>query len=510
MTQYTLLDKIGHGGMGQVFRATDHGLEIEVAIKFMDPGLAHDEICVKRFLDEARKLARIDHPNIVRVMAAGKWQDGRPYFVMELLRGTSLSEVIKRGPLPEAEAIRIATDALSALNEAHDNGIIHRDIKSSNIMICQGGRVKLIDFGIARDDAASSVSVTGKVLGTPAYMSPEQANGHRATPQSDLYSIGIVIYEMLVGVRPFRAETPIALLKMHTDAPPPELPSTVSPHLRQIVNQALAKDPAHRYPSAHAMVEALRQPATAKPQYAAQPVATPNPVAPSAASNQPGPGYWQPPNLGGQATQSFPDDPSWSGKTHSGKRKGLLAALGAVVVVGVIGIAWASGAFSRPAETSSQVPTPPIGEDKTPPNQDSSKPKLSVSTIKEDKVIPVVTETQNTRDLPRGQRRVAQDGTPGRRQITWRITKDANGKVVDREKLDEKLVVAMKPRIVKVGTNTSNAGGTGPTTSTNGGGGGSGQKEPVARACPHDNEPLVGNHCPKCNWPSCTDPNHSN
>lgn len=493
MTQYTLLDKIGHGGMGQVFRATDHGLEIEVAIKFMDPGLAHDDICVKRFLDEARKLARIDHPNIVRVMAAGKWDDGRPYFVMELLRGTSLAEVIKRGPLPEAEAIRIATDALSALNEAHVNGIIHRDIKSSNIMICQGGRVKLIDFGIARDDAASSVSVTGKVLGTPAYMSPEQANGHRATPQSDLYSIGIVIYEMLVGVRPFRAETPIALLKMHTDAPPPELPSNVSPPLRQVVNQALAKDPAHRYSSAHAMAEALRQPATAKPQFASQPVATPNPVAPSAASNQPGPGYWQPPNLGGQATQSFPDDPSWSGKTHSGKRKGLLAALGAVVVVGVIGTAWASGAFSRPAETSGQVPTPPIGEDKTSKKANEKQlPTTTTSEMRETKSIPFTTEYERTASLPKGQSRTTRQGRAGQLEITWQVTKDANGKKVGAAKeIGRKTLVAMRPRIVQIGT--AESGGSRPTT-------GGGDDNP--RTCPNDGSALVGSNCPTCNWPN--------
>lgn len=327
---YQLLDKIGQGGMGQVFKALDLGLELEVAVKFMDPALAQDEVSVKRFLEEARKLAKVDHPNIVRVMAAGKWTDGRPYFVMELLRGQPLSDILKRGALAENEVIRISKDVLSALEAAHRNGIIHRDIKSSNIFICEDGRTKVIDFGIARDEAASSVSVFGKPLGTPAYMSPEQALGERATPQSDLYSLGIVMYEMLAGFRPFRAESPVALIRMHVDVQPPQLPIGISPNLTQLVAHALLKDSTARFQTAIEMarqLSAISIPSKVESTHIEtndeQPVSTKSPKAP----------YYVPRASNSSAASSLPS----SNSSISGSSKtGLVFTIVGVGIFGLI------------------------------------------------------------------------------------------------------------------------------------------------------------------------------
>lgn len=257
MQNYQLGEKIGQGGMGSVYRARHTGLDRDVAIKFMDAAVAQDQIGVERFLREAKLLAKIDHPNVVRVHDTGRDERGQPYIVMELLGGISLSDRLRQGPMPEAEAVDIACQVLAALEEAHKLGIIHRDIKPSNIRLLSGGKVKLLDFGIARDEMLSSVTHTGKVIGTPAYMSPEQAEGRPTVPQSDLYALGIVIYEMLTGTAPFRAETPLAVLRMHVDNPPPALPGFVSKRLREAVGWALEKRPERRFKSAHAMREAL-------------------------------------------------------------------------------------------------------------------------------------------------------------------------------------------------------------------------------------------------------------
>lgn len=280
MQNYQLGDKIGQGGMGSVYRARHTGLDRDVAIKFMDAAVAQDEIGVERFLREAKLLAKIDHPNVVRVHDTGRDERGQPYIVMELLGGISLSERLRQGPMPEAEAVDIACQVLAALEEAHKLGIIHRDIKPSNIRQLSGGKVKLLDFGIARDEMLSSVTHTGKVIGTPAYMSPEQAEGRSAVPQSDLYALGIVIYEMLTGTAPFRAETPLAVLRMHVDHPPPALPGFVSKKLREAVGWALEKRPERRFPSAGAMREALHGVVVSKGTPEASPKIGAKPVGP--------------------------------------------------------------------------------------------------------------------------------------------------------------------------------------------------------------------------------------
>ncbi len=258
LPNYEILGKIAQGGMGHVFRARHLGLRREVAIKFMDPTLIHDEVCVERFLREARILAQLNHPNIVQVFDTGTTADNTPYFVMEFLDGISLDDKLKDGPAPLERAISICHDVLSALQVLHERGVRHRDIKPGNIRLCLNGDVKLLDFGIARNEMLSTVTHVGKMVGTPAYMSPEQAEGKPIGPQSDIYSTGIVLYQLLTGEVPFKAETPIAVCRMHLDTPVPKLPSDVPGKLRAVVMRALEKSPAKRFQSAVDMQEGLK------------------------------------------------------------------------------------------------------------------------------------------------------------------------------------------------------------------------------------------------------------
>ncbi len=261
---YVLGEKIGSGGMGVVHKAHHQGLHRDVAVKFLHAHLADDSEAVERFLREARLIARMDHPNIVRVTDTGRWDDGRPYLVMELLGGESLAERLARGPLPEAEAVEVACQVLEALSAAHREGVVHRDIKPGNVRLCPGGVAKLLDFGIARASAGTALSGTGSMIGTPAYMSPEQAEGKTAGPSSDLYSVGILLYEMLTGDVPFKAETPLVVLRMHTDRPVPKLPDRVSKRTRRAVERALEKKPDRRPADAAAMIRELRSGPTAE------------------------------------------------------------------------------------------------------------------------------------------------------------------------------------------------------------------------------------------------------
>ncbi len=428
MQNYQLGEKIGQGGMGLVYKAHDPGLDRDVAIKFMDEALAHDPVCVERFLREARLLAKIDHPNVVRVLGAGKDERDRPYFVMELLQGISLSERIRNGPLPEAEAVEIACQTLGALGEAHSHGIIHRDIKASNILLCSGGRVKVIDFGIARDEVASSVTSTGKVIGTPSYMSPEQAMGEKASPQSDIYSLGILMYEMLVGHVPFRSETPVAVLRMHTDHPPPALPGFLSPKLRSAVAWALEKRPERRFKTADAMLNELRSSVGSGSKTPAKGTPKQQIFAPKSD-----------PNVG-----NAPD-----------KKSFLVPALLIVFVVGAIGIAWISGAFggaSASNDPGSGTATSVASEESEPASSSTALP--TVETKKETRDIAYKTKTQNSSSLAKGKTQVLTEGRNGTLEITYQVTTDSDGKVTKKE-VSRTTVVPAQDRVVRVGTKST-------------------------------------------------------
>ncbi len=259
--RYVLTDRIAAGGMGDVWRANDSVLGRDVAVKVMRANAAEDATFAARFRDEARHSAGMSHQNIATVYDYGE-DDGTAYLVMELVEGEPLSALIARGPMAPPEVRRIVGQAALALAAAHSAGVVHRDVKPANILVTPDGRVKLTDFGIARAVDGASHTRTGEVLGTPQYLSPEQALGRQATGASDLYALGIITQEMLTGRKPFDQGSAVATALAQVNDPPPPLPDDVPGDLRRVVNQSLAKDPAERPTSAAAVAAALGMPVT--------------------------------------------------------------------------------------------------------------------------------------------------------------------------------------------------------------------------------------------------------
>jgi len=254
--RYQITRKLGSGGMANVYLAQDQELGRRVAIKILDDRHARDEQFVERFRREAQNAAGLSHPNIVSIYDRGD-SEGTYYIAMEHVEGRTLKELlVARGPSPLGIAIDYTRQILSALRFAHRNGIVHRDIKPHNVIVDGDGRVKVMDFGIARAGAASQMTEAGSIIGTAQYLSPEQARGAPVDQTSDLYSTGIVLYELLTGSVPFTGETPVEIAMKHlSQAPVP--PSTHRPEvprdLDYVVLRALAKDPADRYHSAEEM-----------------------------------------------------------------------------------------------------------------------------------------------------------------------------------------------------------------------------------------------------------------
>lgn len=256
--RYEIRSAIASGGMAEVFLARDELLDRQVAIKVLHPEFARDSAFIERFRREARAAASLNDPRIVSVFDWGS-DDGTYYIVMEYVEGRSLREVIEtEGALPPERAVEIASDVCTALHFAHQQGIVHRDIKPANIAISPGGQTKVMDFGIARRsrDSGQTVTQTGTVIGTAAYLSPEQAQGLPVDARSDVYSMGIVLYEMLTGEVPFKGENAVSVVYKQVrenPAPPSELNPDVSPDLDAVVMKALAKAPDNRYQSADEM-----------------------------------------------------------------------------------------------------------------------------------------------------------------------------------------------------------------------------------------------------------------
>jgi serine/threonine-protein kinase len=260
-SRYRVVRRLGDGGMAIVYLGHDLLLGRDVAIKTLRPQFAADPAFRARFEREARAAASLSHPNIIDVYDVGE-DDGVPFIVMELVRGQTLKQIIAAdAPFHPDDIAELMQQVGAALDDAHARGYVHRDVKPGNILIDEHGRARVVDFGIAKGLADADLTEAGGGMGTAGYLSPEQAAGLMATPASDIYSAGVVAFEMLTGQLPFRAETPVGLAMRHLHDPPPP-PSDVSPgippQVDAVVMRALDKDPTRRWPSVGALARALR------------------------------------------------------------------------------------------------------------------------------------------------------------------------------------------------------------------------------------------------------------
>ena len=262
--KYELLGLLGHGGMGEVYKAYHPQLQRSVAIKVLLTNSETDPEFIARFQNEAMAVARLRHPHIVQVFDFDI-EDDKPYMVMEFVEGETLSQRMTRyhraGKLmPTEEVVRFFQQLCAAVDYAHRQGMLHRDIKPANVIINRHGDAILTDFGLAKISGVSGFTASGSIMGTPHYMSPEQGQGQAIDPRSDVYSLSVILYEMLAGKRPFQADTPVALILQHIMAPPPpieEANPTVSSALAHVALLGMAKKPEERFISAAAMGTAV-------------------------------------------------------------------------------------------------------------------------------------------------------------------------------------------------------------------------------------------------------------
>ncbi len=335
--RYELHALIGEGAFGRVYRGRDRRLARPVAVKVIKPWWTEHADWVRRFEREAQLTASVSGPGIVQIFDVGQAEEGL-YYVTELVEGESVATRLRRGPLAVGQACDVAEQLCRALAPAHARGVVHRDIKPANVLISAGGRVKVADFGVARllgwNDTAPST-----VIGTPAYMSPEQARGRGTSPATDVYSIGVVLYEMLAARPPFRGTSALDLALCHLQDPPPPLPAAIPPDLRAVVEHALAKDPAERYRNGGEMADALGRARNA---------------------------YRNRPPAGGAARAAFPElrGPAgtlvapWTSQRRNvrpARRRGTIAAFSAVLVV-LVGMVAAAILMDRSGRAPVSVP----------------------------------------------------------------------------------------------------------------------------------------------------------
>lgn len=255
--RYRIATRIAAGGMGEVWSGVDERTGRRVAVKVMHPHTADEEVFAQRFRDEARHAASLEHPNIVDVLDSGD-DDGLAYLVMELVEGGTVAQLIDTGGALGPGTVRsILRQVARALGVAHRAGLVHRDVKPSNILVRPDGVAKLTDFGIVHATDGAGLTRPGEMIGSPHYVSPEQAAGAPASPASDLYSLGAVAHEMITGRKPFDRGTPLAIALAHVMEPPPELPEGTPADLTAVVSALLAKDPGARPATADRVVDLL-------------------------------------------------------------------------------------------------------------------------------------------------------------------------------------------------------------------------------------------------------------
>jgi serine/threonine-protein kinase len=258
--RFEVEELVGHGGMSSVYKARDALLERHVALKILHEQYTADDDFVERFKREARSVAQLQHPNIVTVIDRGE-EDGRQYIVFEYVEGENLKElVVRKGRLDIREALEVALEVAHGLAFAHQQGIVHRDVKPQNVLLNGDGHAKVTDFGIARTIEVDSVTQTGTVLGTSNYIAPEQATGKHVDAHSDVYALGAVLYELLAGDVPFPGESFVAVAMKHVHEPPPnllEVRGDVPPRVAAAIDRALAKNPEERFPTMDAFAEEL-------------------------------------------------------------------------------------------------------------------------------------------------------------------------------------------------------------------------------------------------------------
>src|SRR5919205_2691052 len=309
--KYKLLDKLGEGGMGEVYRGVNMMVEREVAIKFLRPELANQPQVVERFRSEAVTLAKLNHPNIATLYDFDRQGDSF-IMVLEFVRGETLDNVIqRRGAIPVEQAVPIFCQVLDGIQHAHDYGIIHRDIKPANMMLTEKGTLKVLDFGIARILGTARMTRQGNIIGTIEYMSPEEVRGMETDARSDIYSLGMLLYEMLTGRCPFDIQNQFELMKAQIEqypVPPRQLNFAIPEVVEQAIWRSIQKDPAQRFQSAaefRAFLLTAGFPATGPPQPPA--LRAPNPYATRPLNTQPPVSN---PNAGGFAT--IPSQPGFA------------------------------------------------------------------------------------------------------------------------------------------------------------------------------------------------------